>query len=93
MEMLAGLKSILHSKRAYIFFLEKYCVMQKNGRALHLTEAKAENHYRNIPIANTACLLLGRGRQSFNQWLMMWRGLCHKVNAGRQNICKDGLYV
>jgi CRISPR-associated protein Cas1 len=35
--------------------------MQKNGRVLYLTEAKNENQYWNIPIANTTCLLLGTG--------------------------------
>ena len=35
--------------------------MQKNGRVLYLTEAKDENQYWNIPIANTTCLLLGTG--------------------------------
>jgi CRISPR-associated protein Cas1 len=35
--------------------------MQKDGRVLYLTEAKSENQYWNIPIANTTCLLLGTG--------------------------------
>ena len=35
--------------------------MQKNGRVLYLAEAKNENQYWNIPIANTTCLLLGTG--------------------------------
>ncbi len=35
--------------------------MQKDGRVLYLTEAKTENQYWNIPIANTTCLLLGTG--------------------------------
>ena len=35
--------------------------MQKDGRVLYLTEAKDENQYWNIPIANTTCLLLGTG--------------------------------
>jgi CRISPR-associated protein Cas1 len=35
--------------------------MQKDGRVLYLTEAKKENHYFNIPIANTTVLLLGNG--------------------------------
>lgn len=33
----------------------------KDGRVLYLTEAEKENHYWNIPIANTTCLLLGTG--------------------------------
>lgn len=35
--------------------------MQKDGRVLYLTEAKKENLYYNIPIANTTVLLLGTG--------------------------------
>jgi CRISPR-associated protein Cas1 len=55
------LKAILHSKRANIYYLEKCRVMQKDGRVLYLTEAKNENQYWNIPIANTTCILLGIG--------------------------------
>ena len=61
METLTDLKAILHSKRANIYYLEKCRIMQKDGRVLYLTEAKDENHYWNIPIANTTCLLLGTG--------------------------------
>ncbi|HEN5509025.1 TPA: type I-F CRISPR-associated endonuclease Cas1, partial [Legionella pneumophila] len=53
--------AILHSKRANIYYLEKCRIMQKDGRVLYLTEAKNENQYWNIPIANTTCLLLGTG--------------------------------
>ncbi len=61
MEQLTDLKAILHSKRANIYYLEKCRVMQKDGRVLYLTEARDENQYWNIPIANTTCLLLGTG--------------------------------
>jgi len=61
MEPLTDLKTILHSKRANIYYLDKCRVMQKDGRVLYLTEAKSENQYWNIPIANTTCLLLGTG--------------------------------
>ena len=61
MQALTDLKAILHSKRANIYYLEKCRVMQKDGRVLYLTEAKDENQYWNIPIANTTCLLLGTG--------------------------------
>lgn len=61
MDQLTDLKAILHSKRANIYYLEKCRVMQKDGRVLYLTEAKNENQYWNIPIANTTCLLLGTG--------------------------------
>jgi len=61
LQQLTDLKAILHSKRANIYYLEKCRVMQKDGRVLYLTEAKDENQYWNIPIANTTCLLLGTG--------------------------------
>lgn len=57
----SDLKAILHSKRANIYYLEHCRVMQKDGRILYLTEAKNENHYWNIPIANTTVILLGTG--------------------------------
>ncbi|MBL4765337.1 MAG: type I-F CRISPR-associated endonuclease Cas1 [Colwellia sp.] len=61
----SDLKSILHSKRANLYYLEYCRVMQKDGRVLYLTENLAnkspENQYFNIPIANTTVLLLGNG--------------------------------
>ena len=62
----SDLKSILHSKRANMYYLEYCRVMQKDGRVLYLTEANTsgkgvENQYFNIPIANTTVLLLGNG--------------------------------
>ena len=61
MDVLTDLKAILHSKRANIYYLEKCRVMQKDGRVLYLSEAKDENQYWNIPIANTTVILLGTG--------------------------------
>ncbi|WP_342804627.1 type I-F CRISPR-associated endonuclease Cas1f [Alteromonas sp. M12] len=57
----SDLKTILHSKRANLYYLEYCRVMQKDGRVLYLTEANKENQYFNIPIANTTVLLLGNG--------------------------------
>lgn len=57
----SDLKTILHSKRANLYYLEHCRVMQKDGRVLYLTEAKNENCYYNIPIANTTVILLGTG--------------------------------
>ena len=54
-------KTILHSKRANIFYLEKCRVMVKDGRVVYLTEEKDSNNYWNIPIANTTVILLGIG--------------------------------
>jgi len=61
MEPLTDLKAILHSKRANMYYLEHCRVMQKDGRVLYLTEAKKDNLYFNIPIANTTVILLGTG--------------------------------
>lgn len=57
----SDLKAILHSKRANLYYLEHCRIMQKDGRVLYLQEAKNENRYWNIPIANTTVLLLGTG--------------------------------
>ncbi len=57
----SDLKTILHSKRANMYYLEHCRVMQKDGRVLYLTEAKKDNLYFNIPIANTTVILLGTG--------------------------------
>ncbi|MBI1450586.1 MULTISPECIES: type I-F CRISPR-associated endonuclease Cas1f [Acinetobacter] len=57
----SDLKAILHSKRANVYYLEYCRVMQKDGRVLYLTEAKSENQYWNIPIANTTVIMLGTG--------------------------------
>ncbi|MFP3983715.1 MAG: type I-F CRISPR-associated endonuclease Cas1f [Desulfurivibrionaceae bacterium] len=57
----SDLKTILHSKRANMYYLEHCRVMQKDGRVLYLTEANKNNLYFNIPIANTTVILLGTG--------------------------------
>ena len=57
----SDLKTILHSKRANMYYLEHCRVMQKDGRVLYLTETTKDNLYFNIPIANTTVILLGTG--------------------------------
>ena len=57
----SDLKTILHSKRANMYYLEHCRVMQKDGRVLYLTETEKDNLYFNIPIANTTVVLLGTG--------------------------------
>ncbi len=42
MDQLTDLKTILHSKRANIYYLEMCRVMQKDGRELYLVEEKNE---------------------------------------------------
>lgn len=63
MEALASsdLKTILHSKRANIYYLEHCRVLVNGGRVCYVTEAGKESLYWNIPIANTTTVLLGTG--------------------------------
>jgi CRISPR-associated protein Cas1 len=55
------LKTILHSKRANIYYLEHCRVLVKGGRVEYVTEQGQRSLYWNIPIANTTTVLLGTG--------------------------------
>lgn len=55
------LKTILHSKRANLYYLEHCRVLLNGGRVEYVTDQGSESLYWNIPIANTTCLLLGSG--------------------------------
>lgn len=55
------LKTILHSKRANLYYLEHCRILVHGGRVEYLTEEGRKSHYWNIPIANTTSLLLGTG--------------------------------
>lgn len=55
------LKSILHSKRSNLYFLEHCRVLQKDGRVLYLAEKSKQESYFNIPLCNTTAILLGAG--------------------------------
>lgn len=57
----SDLKSILHSKRANLYYLEHCRVLVKGGRVEYVTEEGAQSLYWNIPIANTTTVLLGTG--------------------------------
>jgi len=56
-----NLKSILHSKRANLYYLEHCRVLVNGGRVEYLTDAGKQSLYWNIPIANTTTILLGTG--------------------------------
>ena len=56
-----SLKSILHSKRANIYYLEHCRVLVNGGRVAYVTDEGKRSHYWNIPIANTTTILLGTG--------------------------------
>lgn len=55
------LKSILHSKRANIYYLEYCRVLVNGGRVEYVTDEGKRSLYWNIPIANTTTVLLGTG--------------------------------
>lgn len=57
----ADLKTILHSKRANIYYLEHCRLLVNGGRVEYVTDAGKESLYWNIPIANTTTILLGTG--------------------------------
>lgn len=57
----SDLKSILHSKRANIYYLEHCRVLVNGGRVEYVTEEGKRSLYWNIPIANTTSVLLGTG--------------------------------
>ena len=55
------LKTILHSKRANLYYLEYCRVLVNGGRVEYVTDEGKQSLYWNIPIANTTCILLGTG--------------------------------
>ncbi|MFV3332160.1 type I-F CRISPR-associated endonuclease Cas1f [Pseudomonas sp. NY15437] len=57
----SDLKTILHSKRANLYYLQHCRVLVNGGRVEYVTDAGKRSLYWNIPIANTTCLLLGTG--------------------------------
>lgn len=57
----SDLKTILHSKRANIYYLEHCRVLVNGGRVEYVTDAGKQSLYWSIPIANTTSILLGTG--------------------------------
>ena len=57
----SDMKTILHSKRANLYFLERCRVLVNGGRVEFVTDEGRRSSYWNIPIANTTSLLLGNG--------------------------------
>lgn len=57
----SDLKTILHSKRANIYYLQHCRVLVNGGRVEYVTDQGRESLYWNIPIANTTTILLGTG--------------------------------
>jgi CRISPR-associated protein Cas1 len=57
----SDLKTILHSKRANLYYLEHCRVLVNGGRVEYVTDEGSRSMYWNIPIANTTSILLGTG--------------------------------
>lgn len=57
----SDLKTILHSKRANIYYLQYCRVLVNGGRVEYVTDEGKQSLYWNIPIANTTSILLGTG--------------------------------
>ncbi|MBK1726034.1 type I-F CRISPR-associated endonuclease Cas1f [Halorhodospira neutriphila] len=57
----SDLKTIIHSKRANIYYLQHCRVLVNGGRVEFVTEEGRRSLYWNIPIANTTTILLGTG--------------------------------
>lgn len=57
----SDLKTILHSKRANIYYLQYCRVLVNGGRVEYVTDEGKRSLYWNIPIANTTTVLLGTG--------------------------------
>ncbi len=57
----SNLKTILHSKRANLYYLEHCRLLVNGGRVEYVTDQGRYSQYWNIPIANTTTVLLGTG--------------------------------
>lgn len=57
----SDLKSVLHSKRANLYYLEHCRVLVNGGRVEYVTDEGKRSLYWSIPIANTTSILLGTG--------------------------------
>nr|WP_227319097.1 type I-F CRISPR-associated endonuclease Cas1f [Cedecea davisae] len=61
MLMPSDLKTILHSKRANIYYLQYCRILVNGGRVEYVTDEGKSSLYWNIPIANTTVVMLGTG--------------------------------
>lgn len=57
----SDLKTILHSKRANLYYLQYCRVLVNGGRVEYVTDEGKHSLYWNIPIANTTVIMLGTG--------------------------------
>jgi len=59
--MPSELKTILHSKRSNIYYLQYCRILVNGGRVEYVTEEGKQSLYWNIPIANTTVVMMGTG--------------------------------
>ncbi|NHB94657.1 type I-F CRISPR-associated endonuclease Cas1f [Photorhabdus cinerea] len=57
----SDLKTILHSKRSNIYYLQYCRILVNGGRVEYVTDEGKQSLYWNIPIANTTVIMLGTG--------------------------------
>ena len=57
----SDLKTILHSKRANLYYLQHCRVLVKGGRVEYVTDEGKQSPYLNIPTANTTLVRFGTG--------------------------------
>ncbi|OCQ52109.1 CRISPR-associated endonuclease Cas1 [Photorhabdus australis subsp. thailandensis] len=57
----SDLKTILHSKRSNIYYLQYCRILVNGGRVEYVTDEGRQSLYWNIPIANTTVIMLGTG--------------------------------
>ncbi|MCG8707425.1 type I-F CRISPR-associated endonuclease Cas1 [Brenneria sp. 4F2] len=57
----SDLKTILHSKRSNIYYLQYCRILVNGGRVEYVTDEGKQSLYWNIPIANTSVIMLGTG--------------------------------
>lgn len=57
----SDLKTILHSKRANLYYLQHCRILVNGGRVEYVTDEGKQSLYWNIPIANTTAVMLGTG--------------------------------
>ncbi|NRN28634.1 type I-F CRISPR-associated endonuclease Cas1f [Photorhabdus heterorhabditis] len=57
----SDLKTILHSKRSNVYYLQYCRILVNGGRVEYVTDEGKQSLYWNIPIANTTVIMLGTG--------------------------------
>lgn len=88
----SDLKTIIHSKRANIYYLQYCRILVNGGRVEYVTDEGKESLYWNIPIANTTVVMLGTST-SVTQAAMRefaWAGVMVGFAAAAGRRCMRG---